>query len=111
VCVKLCVLVIGQVAEPQVNRLCMEAEECMAMNKWVELASLMLTSADLIFSKVAEKGVNAFFSIGFYDSCGQFIESIVRVTKNIIFFIHQKNCVKHHSALCANKFAICYWFS
>lgn len=64
-CVKLCVLVIGQVAEPQVNRLCMEAEECMAMNKWVELASLMLTSADLIFSKVAEKGMNALFPLVF----------------------------------------------
>jgi translation initiation factor 3 subunit M len=58
-------LVIGQVAEPQVNRLCVEAQECMVMNKWVELASLMLTSADLIFSKVAEKGVNALFSLVF----------------------------------------------
>ncbi|XP_062151015.1 uncharacterized protein LOC133859588 [Alnus glutinosa] len=52
-----------EVAEPQVNRLCMEAEECMAMNKWVELASLMLTSADLIFSKVAEKDLECIFTV------------------------------------------------
>jgi hypothetical protein len=57
--VKLFVLVIGQVAEPQVTRLCVEAQECMVMNKWFDLASLMLTSADLIFSKVSEKGANS----------------------------------------------------
>ena len=59
VCMKLFVLVIGQVAEPQVTRLCVEAQECMVMNKWFDLASLMLTSADLIFSKVSEKGANS----------------------------------------------------
>lgn len=45
-----------QVAEPQVSRLCMEAEEFIVMGKWLELASLMITSAELIFSKVSEKG-------------------------------------------------------
>jgi len=33
------------------------------MNKWVELASLMLTSADLIFSKVAEKDLECIFTV------------------------------------------------
>lgn len=45
-----------QVAEPQVSRLCLEAEEFIAMGKWLELASLMITSAELIFAKVSEKG-------------------------------------------------------
>lgn len=52
-----------EVAEPQVNRLCIEAQELMVMNKWVELASLMLTSADLIFSKVAEKDLECIFTV------------------------------------------------
>lgn len=34
----------------------MEAEEFIVMGKWLELASLMITSAELIFSKVSEKG-------------------------------------------------------
>lgn len=34
----------------------MEAQECMIDGRWMELASLMLTSADLIFSKASEKG-------------------------------------------------------
>lgn len=37
----------------------------MVMNKWLELASLTLTSADLIFSKVSEKGANAVILILF----------------------------------------------
>lgn len=49
-------LLVCQVAEPQVSRLCVEAEEFIAMEKWLELASLMVTSAELIFSKVSEKG-------------------------------------------------------
>lgn len=104
-CVKLCVLVIGQVAEPQVNRLCIEAQELMVMNKWVELASLMLTSADLIFSKVAEKGVNALFSMVFM----VLADNILKV-----FCVSPKNSVKYHSTLVnnmPNEFAICYWLS
>lgn len=50
------IILVCQVAEPQVSRLCMEAEEFIAMEKWLELASLMVTSAELIFSKVPEKG-------------------------------------------------------
>jgi len=49
-------ILVGQVAEPQVSRLCMEAQEFIVMGKWLELASLMITSAELIFSKVSEKG-------------------------------------------------------
>ncbi|KAF7803089.1 eukaryotic translation initiation factor 3 subunit M-like [Senna tora] len=52
-----------EVAEPQVSRLCMEAEEFIAMGKWLELASLMVTSAELIFSKVSEKDVESIFTI------------------------------------------------
>ena len=47
---------VCQVAEPQVSRLCREAEEFIATGKWLELASLMVTSAELIFSKVSDKG-------------------------------------------------------
>lgn len=48
---------IHQVADSQVTNLCMEAQECMVMGRWLDLASLMLTSADLVFSKVSEKGI------------------------------------------------------
>ena len=65
-CMKLFIWVIGQVAERQVSTLCMEAQECIVMNKWLELASLMLTSADLIFSKVSDKGANARFCFIFF---------------------------------------------
>ncbi|XP_043706055.1 eukaryotic translation initiation factor 3 subunit M-like [Telopea speciosissima] len=52
-----------EVAEPQVARLCMEAQECIVMGRWLDLASLMLTSADLIFSKVSEKDLECIFTI------------------------------------------------
>ncbi|PPD88366.1 hypothetical protein GOBAR_DD14693 [Gossypium barbadense] len=39
----------------QVMRLCMEAQECMVMGRWLDLASLMLTSAELVFPKVSDK--------------------------------------------------------
>ncbi|KAK1267881.1 hypothetical protein QJS04_geneDACA006920 [Acorus gramineus] len=45
-----------EVAEPQVARLCIEAQECMVLGRWLDLTSLMLTSAELIFSRVPEKG-------------------------------------------------------
>ena len=51
-----CVLVISQAAEEQVNRLCLEAQESMVMGRWLYLVNLMLTSADLIFSKVSDNG-------------------------------------------------------
>ncbi|XP_016496535.2 uncharacterized protein LOC107815465 isoform X3 [Nicotiana tabacum] len=52
-----------EVAEPQVNRLCVEAQECMIEGRWLDLASLMLTSADLIFSKASEKDLECIFTI------------------------------------------------
>lgn len=39
------------------SRLCLEAQECMIAGRWLDLASLMLTSADVIFSKASEKGL------------------------------------------------------
>ncbi|KAI4352443.1 hypothetical protein L6164_006693 [Bauhinia variegata] len=52
-----------EAAEPQVSRLCMEAEEFIAMGKWLELATSMVTSAELIFPKVSEKDVESIFTI------------------------------------------------
>lgn len=83
---KLFIWVIGQVAERQVSTLCMEAQECIVMNKWLELASLMLTSADLIFSKVSEKGANACFCFIFLKI---FLEKFILI----------ENSVKHCNAL------------
>lgn len=38
------------------NRLCVEAQDCMVQNRWSDLASLMLTSADVVFPKASENG-------------------------------------------------------
>ncbi|XP_021905443.1 eukaryotic translation initiation factor 3 subunit M-like [Carica papaya] len=53
----------AEVAEPQVNRLYVEAQECMVMGRWLDLTSLILTSADLIFSKVSEKDLECIFTV------------------------------------------------
>lgn len=52
-----------EVAEPQVARLCREAQECVIAGRWLDLASLMLTSADLIFSKASEKDLECIFTV------------------------------------------------
>ncbi|KAM7520644.1 hypothetical protein LguiB_019606 [Lonicera macranthoides] len=52
-----------EVAEPQVTSLCMEAQECMVSGRWLDLASLMLTSADLVFSKASEKDLECIFTV------------------------------------------------
>lgn len=60
-----CVLCSGdriQAAEEEVNRLFLEAQESMVMGRWLDLASLTLSSADLMFAKVSEKG-NVFFGL------------------------------------------------
>ncbi|KAG9441775.1 hypothetical protein H6P81_017629 [Aristolochia fimbriata] len=44
-----------EVAEPQVTALYVEAQDCMVMGRWLDLASLMVTSAELVFSRVPEK--------------------------------------------------------
>ncbi|XP_068654119.1 uncharacterized protein [Aristolochia californica] len=52
-----------EVAEPQVSRLYVEAQEFMVMGRWLDLASLMLTSADLVCSRVSEKDLECIFTI------------------------------------------------
>ncbi|KAI5591748.1 hypothetical protein BDE02_04G103900 [Populus trichocarpa] len=54
-----------EVAEQQVSRLCVEAQECMVRNRWLDLTSLMLTSADIVFSnsKVSEKDLECIFTV------------------------------------------------
>ncbi|KAK9037489.1 hypothetical protein V6N11_022400 [Hibiscus sabdariffa] len=51
-----------EAAEPQVTRLCMEAQECMVRGRWLDLASLMLTSAEIVFSKVSDKDLECIFT-------------------------------------------------
>ncbi|MFS7937643.1 hypothetical protein Hanom_Chr05g00430021 [Helianthus anomalus] len=43
--------VVDLVAEQQVSSLCLEAQEFMIAGRWLDLASLMITSADFLFSK------------------------------------------------------------
>ncbi|KAF5785336.1 hypothetical protein HanPI659440_Chr10g0374901 [Helianthus annuus] len=45
---------VDLVAE-QVSSLYLEAREFMIAGRWLDLASLMVTSADLVFSKVSDK--------------------------------------------------------
>ncbi|XP_062106479.1 uncharacterized protein LOC133817872 [Humulus lupulus] len=52
-----------EVVEPQVTRLCLEAQECVAMGRWFDLVSLMLTSAEVIFTKVSEKDLECIFTV------------------------------------------------
>ncbi|CAA0808295.1 Proteasome component (PCI) domain protein [Striga hermonthica] len=52
-----------QVAEGQVKRLCVEAQNCMIQNRWLDLASLMITSADVIFSKASEKDLECVYTV------------------------------------------------
>ncbi|XP_022879479.1 eukaryotic translation initiation factor 3 subunit M-like [Olea europaea var. sylvestris] len=53
----------ADVAEEQVSRLCVEAQDCMLQNRWLDLASLMLTSADIIFSKASEKDLECVYTV------------------------------------------------
>jgi translation initiation factor 3 subunit M len=52
-----------EVVESEVKKLCKEAQECIVRGRWLDLASLMLTSADVIFSKVSEKDLECIFTI------------------------------------------------
>ncbi|KAJ0825769.1 putative proteasome component (PCI) domain, eukaryotic translation initiation factor 3 subunit M [Helianthus annuus] len=52
-----------EVAEQQVSSLCLEAQECMVAGRWLDLASLMVTSADLVFSKASDKDLESIFTI------------------------------------------------
>ncbi|KAM0937501.1 putative proteasome component (PCI) domain, winged helix DNA-binding domain superfamily [Dioscorea sansibarensis] len=52
-----------EVAEPEVTGLCMEAQGCLVIGKWLDLVSLMLTSADLIIQRVAEKDLECIYTV------------------------------------------------
>ncbi|GFY82929.1 proteasome component (PCI) domain protein [Actinidia rufa] len=52
-----------EVVESQMKSLCIEAQECIVVGRWLDLASLMLTSADVIFSKVSEKDLECIFTV------------------------------------------------
>ncbi|KAL3636544.1 hypothetical protein CASFOL_018843 [Castilleja foliolosa] len=52
-----------EVAEGHVTRLCLEAQDCIIQNRWLELASLMLASADVIFSKASEKDLECVYTV------------------------------------------------
>ncbi|KAL0855853.1 hypothetical protein Bca101_061006 [Brassica carinata] len=52
-----------QAAEPEITRLCREAEESIVAGKWLELASLMVTSAELVSSKISEKDLECTYTI------------------------------------------------
>lgn len=50
-------LLLCQIAEPEVAKLCAEAQECIVNGRWLDLASLMVSSAELVSPKVSEKGI------------------------------------------------------
>ncbi|KAH6803046.1 Proteasome component domain protein [Perilla frutescens var. frutescens] len=52
-----------EVAEGHVNRLFVEAQECIIQNRWLDLASLILASADVIFSKASEKDLECVYTV------------------------------------------------
>ncbi|ESQ49889.1 hypothetical protein EUTSA_v10020815mg [Eutrema salsugineum] len=52
-----------EAAEPEITRLCREAEESIVAGKWLELASLMVTSAELVSSKIPEKDLECTYTI------------------------------------------------
>ncbi|KAL5784940.1 hypothetical protein ACOSQ2_007332 [Xanthoceras sorbifolium] len=52
-----------EAAEEQVNRLCLEAQESMVMGRWLDLVNLMVTSAELMFSKVSDKDLECIFTV------------------------------------------------
>ncbi|XP_013735673.2 eukaryotic translation initiation factor 3 subunit M-like [Brassica napus] len=52
-----------EAAEPEIIRLCREAEESIVAGKWLELASLMVTSAELVSSKISEKDLECTYTI------------------------------------------------
>ncbi|MCL7023109.1 hypothetical protein MKW94_028958 [Papaver nudicaule] len=52
-----------EVLAEEVSGLCREAETCIANGQWLDLVSLMLTPADLIFSKLSEKDLECIFTI------------------------------------------------
>ncbi|KAH0890816.1 hypothetical protein HID58_053245 [Brassica napus] len=52
-----------EAAEPEITRLCREAEESIVAGKWLELASLMVASAELVSPKISEKDLECTYTI------------------------------------------------
>lgn len=52
-----------EVAEGHVSRLFVEAQESIIQNRWLDLASLVLASADVIFSKASEKDLECVYTV------------------------------------------------
>ncbi|KAI3970785.1 hypothetical protein MKX01_024432 [Papaver californicum] len=52
-----------EVLDAEVSVLCREAETCIANGQYLDLVSLMLTPADLIFPKLSEKDLECIFTI------------------------------------------------
>ncbi|EOA29510.1 hypothetical protein CARUB_v10013804mg [Capsella rubella] len=52
-----------EAAEPEITRLCKEAEESIVAGKSLELATLMVTSAELVSSKISEKDLECTYTI------------------------------------------------
>ncbi|EOA20746.1 hypothetical protein CARUB_v10001073mg [Capsella rubella] len=52
-----------EVAEPQVSRLYREAEESIIDHRWLDLVTLMVTSADLVSTKISEKDLECTYTI------------------------------------------------
>ncbi|XP_062009768.1 uncharacterized protein LOC133726268 [Rosa rugosa] len=53
----------AEVADEHVKRLCDEAIQCVKNARWFDLVSLMLTSADVILSKVSDKDLECIFTV------------------------------------------------
>ncbi|XP_050382133.1 uncharacterized protein LOC126799058 [Argentina anserina] len=53
----------AEVADEQVRRLYEEAKQCFDDARWFDLVSLMLTSADVILSKVSDKDLECIFTV------------------------------------------------
>ncbi|CDY34711.1 BnaA01g33140D [Brassica napus] len=54
---------LAEASEPEIARLCKEAEEFIVARKWLELASLLVASAELASSKLSEKDFECTYSI------------------------------------------------
>lgn len=52
-----------QIAEPAVAQYCKEAEQLLLESRYVDLANLLLTSADLVLANASEKGMSPPYKI------------------------------------------------
>ncbi|KAH0944041.1 hypothetical protein HID58_003678 [Brassica napus] len=54
---------LAEASEPEIARLCKEAEEFIVARKWLELASLLVASAELASSKISQQDFECTYSI------------------------------------------------